>query len=65
MVVKRDEELVCKKKLKVLNVLMNLSDKEMGQLKSNLFLELKKKLVGSNDYEDLVYILLFFVFFIL
>ena len=54
MVAKRDEELVRKKKPKVLNVPMNLSEKEMGQLKNNLLLELKRKSVRSNDNEDVV-----------
>ncbi|XP_020627138.1 uncharacterized protein LOC110064425 isoform X4 [Orbicella faveolata] len=53
MAAKRDEELARKKKPKVLKVPMNLSDKEMGQLKNNLLLELKRKSVGSDDHEDL------------
>ena len=49
MVTKREEEINRKKKPKVLKVPMNLSDKEMGQLKNNLLLELKRKSLGRDD----------------
>ena len=55
MAAKKDEELAQKKKPKVLKVPMNLSDKEMGQLKNNLLQELKRKSVGSADHEDSVH----------
>lgn len=53
MAAKRDEELTRKKKPKVLKVPMNLSDKEMGQLRNKMLLELKRKSAGSDDHEDL------------
>ena len=55
MAAKRDEELARKKKPKVLKVPMNLSDKEMGQLKNNLLLELKGKSLENQkkSHEDL------------
>lgn len=55
MAAKRDEELAGKKKPKVVQVSTNLSDKEMGQLKNNLVLELKRKSVGNANHEDLDY----------
>ena len=53
MVSKREEEINRKKNPKVLKVPMNLSDKEMGQLKNNLLLELKRKSLGGDDEADL------------
>lgn len=51
MAAKREEELARKKKPKVLNVPMNLSDKEMGQLRNNLLLELKRKSSGGAAHD--------------
>ena len=53
MAAKREEESNQKKKPKVFKVPMNLSDKEMGQLKNNLLLELKRKSIGDGDNDSL------------
>lgn len=50
MAAKREEELAREKKPKVLNVPMNLSDKEMGQMRNKLLLELKRKSIGSDHH---------------
>ena len=47
MVAKREEESWQKKKPKVLNVPMNLSDQEIGQLRNKILLELKQKSMGA------------------
>lgn len=54
MAAKREEELNRKKRPKVLNVPMNLSEKEMGQLRNKMLLELKRKSIGSGSSEALV-----------
>ena len=48
MVAKKEEESSRKKKPKVLNVPMNLSDQEIGQLRNKILLELKQKLMGAT-----------------
>ena len=47
MVAKKKEESSRKKKPKVLDVPMNLSDQEIGQLRNKILLELKQKLMGA------------------
>lgn len=54
MVANKEEELTRKKKPKVLNVPMNLSDKEMGQLRNKMLMELKQKSIGGGSHEALV-----------
>ena len=49
MAAKQEEEINRKKKPKILKVPMNLSDKEMGQLRNNLLLELKRKSIADAD----------------
>ena len=48
MVAKKEEESSQKKKPKVLNVPMNLSDQEIGQLRNKILLELKQKSAGGG-----------------
>lgn len=50
---KREEEINRNKKPKLLKVPMNLSDKEMGQLKNNLLLELKRKSIAVDGRTSL------------
>lgn len=52
IIAKREEELNRSKKPRVLKVPMNLSDKEMGQLRNNLLLELKSKSFGDNNIAE-------------
>ena len=52
MVSKREEEIHRNKKPKVLKVPMNLSDKEMGQLRNNLVMELKRKSIGGGVFDE-------------
>ena len=53
MVAKKEEESSRKKKPKVLNVPMNLSDQEIGQLRNKILLELKQKSTGGGSHEAL------------
>ena len=53
MVAKKEEESWRKKKPKVLNVPMNLSDQEIGQLRNKILLELKQKSTGGGSHEAL------------
>ena len=53
MVAKKEEESWRKKKPKVLNVPMNLSDQEIGQLRNKILLELKQKSAGGGSHEAL------------
>lgn len=48
MAAKREEEQNRNRTPKVLKVPMNLNDEEMGRLKNNLLLELKRKSIGDN-----------------
>ena len=53
MVAKKEEESWRKKKPKVLNVPMNLSGQEIGQLRNKILLELKQKSTGGGSHEAL------------
>ena len=53
MVAKKEEESSRKKKPKVLNVPMNLSGQEIGQLRNKILLELKQKSAGGGSHETL------------
>ena len=52
VIAKREKELNRSKKPRVLKVPMNLSDKEMGQLRTNLLLELKSKSFGDQNIAE-------------
>ena len=52
MVAKKEEES-WRKKPKVLNVPMNLSDQEIGKLRNKILLELKQKSAGGGSHEAL------------
>ena len=50
---KKKEESSRKKKPKVLNVPINLSDQEIGQLRNKILLGLKQELIGGGSNEAL------------
>ena len=50
---KKKEESSRKKKPKVLNVPINLSDQEIGQLRNKILLGLKQELIGGGSHEAL------------
>ena len=53
MMAKKKEESSRKKKPKVLNVPINLSDQEIGQLRNKILLGLKQELIGGGSNEAL------------